>query len=281
MGRLRPAPDRGGPAQREPVAALLEAALLEQRALEAELRRQNEELARALLSSERLVAVLGHDLRNPLQSILTGAMLLENQADEAARRIAVRVRTSATRMARLVEQMLDYTRIHAGRGLALQLRRLDLTAVCRLVADELSGAEGRAPVMLAARGNCFGRWDPDRMTQLASHLVGNAVAHGASGRPVSVTVDGSRGDVVCLDVRNAGVVPRERLGRIYRPLAADDRPPQGSSGLGLGLYICREIAEAHGGHIDLTSSERDGTRVIVRLPRELPGPPPPLPSGES
>ena len=241
------------------------------RETQAELSRQNDQLAHVIRLSEMFVGVLGHDLRNPLSAIVTGARLLEHRAEsDKIATPARRILTSAERMARMIDQLLDFTRIRQGQGIPLRRDHVDLAKLCELALDELEqpGANGRASVELL--GDTSGSWDGDRLMQLLSNLVGNALVHGAQGTPVVVRIDGTR-PVVRLDVCNAGTVPEHALPFLFQPLQGGeanvyDRPRAGL-GLGLGLFISREIVIAHGGTIDITSSEADGTRVIVTLPR--------------
>jgi signal transduction histidine kinase len=241
-----------------------EAALLESRR---ELSRQNDELTRAVRLSETFVGVLGHDLRNPLSAIVTGARLLMHRADSdriatPARRIA----RSAERMARMIEQLLDFTRIRQGQGIPLRRGHVDLAKICELALDELEqpGAKLRASVEVSGDGS--GSWDGDRMMQVLSNLVGNAFAHGTPNAPVVVRIDGSK-SVVRLEVCNAGAIPEHALPFLFQPLQPGDGRVPAGRGLGLGLFISREIVVAHGGTIHVTSSGADGTRVTVALPR--------------
>ena len=241
------------------------------REAQAELSRQNGQLAHVIRLSEMFVGVLGHDLRNPLSAIVTGARLLEYRAEsDKIATPARRILLSAERMARMIDQLLDFTRIRQGQGIPLRRDHADLAKLCELALDELEqpGANGRASVELL--GDTSGSWDGDRLMQLLSNLIGNALMHGAQGTPVVVRIDGSR-PVVRLDVCNAGSVPEHALPFLFQPLQGGetrvyDRPRAGV-GLGLGLFISREIVVAHGGAIDITSSEADGTRVTVTLPR--------------
>jgi signal transduction histidine kinase len=123
-------------------------------------------------------------------------------------------------------------------------------------------------VQLGVAGDPVGTWDGDRLAQLASNLIGNALAHGQAGAVVRVRVDG-RSDLVVLEIENAGAVPPDLLPLLFQPMrVGQDRKPTQSSGLGLGLYISQQIALAHGGDIDVTSTEVEGTRMRVRLPRD-------------
>jgi two-component system, sensor histidine kinase and response regulator len=233
-----------------------------------EMQRQNEELARRLHFSEMFAGILGHDLRNPLSAILTAASLLARRADsERVTKPATRIVTSATRMARMIDQLLDFTRLRLGRGIPLERKRIDLAEVCRMATDEVDSAD--APrVRVVASGDVVGLWDGDRLAQLVSNLVGNALTHGPAGSPVAVGVDGRDSRVVYLEVHNHGTVAPELRSVVFEAFRSTaNRKPEGSSGLGLGLYISKQIALAHGGDIEVSSSEAEGTRFAVRLPR--------------
>jgi len=243
----------------------LEAAL---RATQDDLRRQNEELARAVRFSETFIGMLGHDLRNPLSAITTGARLLMRRAEsERVELPARRILSSGERMGRMIDQLLDFTRIRLGGGIPLERRLVDLGVICRTAADEIEGTFGADGIEIETAGDPVGLWDGDRLTQLVSNLLGNAIAHGSQGGRVRVRVDGGDATVV-LALHNRGTVPRDVLPHLFRPMGiGSDRKHTGSSGLGLGLYISQQIVLAHAGTIDITSSEQDGTEVTVRLPR--------------
>lgn len=219
------------------------------------------QLRQALALNEAFVAVLGHDLRNPLTAVLTGAMMLERRAsDESARRAAERVVRSTHRMRRLIDQLLCFARVRAGQPLPLAPVATDLREVLAHVLEEYAEADV-ARVAVDIVGEPCGTWDPDRLLQAISNLVGNALKHGAPEQPVRVRVDGARPDEVRIVVANAGAISGVQLPRIFEPFAS------GSGGLGLGLYIVRTFSEAHGGHVLVSSSEAEGTRFEIRLPR--------------
>lgn len=138
--------------------------------------------------------------------------------------------------------------------------------------DELGVAA--TAVKLAGEGDLLGQWDGDRLTQLMCILIGNALAHGSGTSPVGVCLDGL-GAAVVLEVSNAGAVVPEILPVMFEPPGAsvDGSKQVRSSGLGLGLYIGREIVVAHAGKIDVASSAADGTRITVSLPRHHVGEP--------
>jgi signal transduction histidine kinase len=238
------------------------------RAAEDDLRRQNEELARAVHFSETFIGMLGHDLRNPLSAITTGARLLMRRAEsERVELPARRILSSGERMGRMIDQLLDFTRIRLHGGIPLERQLVDLGVICRTATDEIEGTYGADGIDIETVGDPVGLWDGDRLTQLVSNLLGNAVAHGSKGGRVRVRVDGGAATVV-LTLHNRGAVPRDLLPHLFRPMGiGSDRKHTGSSGLGLGLYISQQIVLAHAGTIDVTSSEQDGTEVTVRLPR--------------
>lgn len=234
-----------------------------------ELKRQNEDLSRTVRFSEMFVGMLGHDLRNPLSAITTAASLLKKRADsEKVAKPASRILNSAGRMGRMIDQVLDFTRIRLGKGIPVQRREVDLLEICRMAIDELDATPNPRPVEFRWAGGCTGQWDSDRLLQMISNLVGNALTHGRAPDPVSVHVDGGDPDVVVLEVHNAGVVPAETLPTLFEPFGIN---PNGrterSHGLGLGLFIGQQIVQAHEGTIEVTSSEEAGTRFVVRLPR--------------
>lgn len=226
------------------------------------------ELQRTIRFSEVFVGILGHDLRNPLSAITAAANLLEIRADsEAIAKPVSRIVLSADRMDRMISQLLDFTQIRLGRGIPLAPTRVDLAAVARSIVEEIQPVHHRE-IELACSGDVVGTWDRDRLSQLLSNLVGNACQHGAPGASIKIELDGTSGARVQLTVVNRGAIPASLVMAMFEPLHSD-RPERrnGSSGLGLGLYITQQIAVAHGGSIRVESSEQAGTRFIVELPR--------------
>jgi PAS domain S-box-containing protein len=241
--------------------------ITERKRMERELREQNEELMRAVRFSETFVGILGHDLRNPLSAITTAASLLARRADsERVAKPAGRILNSGRRMARMIDQLLDFTRMRLGRGLPLERCELDLADICRLALEEVES--GKEKVRIEAVGDVRGWWDGDRLAQLVSNLLGNALAHGSPDQPVSVRVDGAQATRVSLEVHNGGFIPPELRAVLFEPLKDQtERKREGSSGLGLGLYISQQIVLAHAGTIEVHSSPDQGTSVVVSLPR--------------
>jgi signal transduction histidine kinase len=184
-------------------------------------------------------------------------------------RTVERMRSSAGRMGRIIADLLSYTRTRLGSGIPIHRSGADLRVVVGRVVDELRAANPDREIRVeASEGeDLAGPWDPDRLEQVASNLVSNAVDHGDPGTPVRVELAGE--DLaVSLTVRNAGPgLPPEVMQHLFEPFS---RPPdeqsRKASGLGLGLFICREIVRGHGGTISAHASE-DEMAVTVRLPR--------------
>jgi PAS domain S-box-containing protein len=216
---------------------------------------------------ERFLAILGHDLRNPIGAIEMAAGLLQQRgsSDPVMVRVVARIASSTRRMTRMVEQILDLTRTRTG-GLPIQPAPMDLALALHGIVDELRTLHPAARIELRC-APLAGIWDRDRLEQVFSNLIGNAVLHGAPQTAVEVDARASDG-WVDLEVRNQGApIPAGLLAKLFNPFrrgAKDSRMP-GTSGLGLGLFISREIVRAHGGEINVRSDE-DGTVFHVRLP---------------
>jgi two-component system sensor histidine kinase/response regulator len=233
-----------------------------------ELHRHKIELANNLRMNEMFVGILGHDLRNPLSSIVNGAQLLERVVtDEAQLRTLRRMTSSAGRMKDMIEQLLDLTRARLAGGLGFinSRRQLDVTDLVSRAADELRPTAPGRQVVIATTGACHTVGDSTRLLQVFSNLISNALHHGTPETPVSVTIDGFESEIVVV-VRNEGAVPADILPRIFDPFRGA-RSSSGSQGLGLGLFISQQIVLAHGGIITVESTTKDGTTFSVRLPK--------------
>ena len=227
-----------------------------------------EQLTRTVRFNELFAGVLGHDLRNPLSAIMVSAQLVlrKDESDTFAKPMR-RILASGDRMARMIEQLLDFTRARIGGGIALNLQPVDLAALCAQATAELDEAHPQWRFRLDSTGDVMGQWDRDRLLQVISNLAGNAVKHGSPEEPLSIRVDGGAADTVLLEVRNKGTVPPELLPVLFDPFRGSQRKRDKSDGLGLGLYITQQIILAHGGTIEVHSTEREGTRFSVQLPR--------------
>ncbi len=220
---------------------------------------------------ELFIGMLGHDLRNPLNAVLVGTQLLLPQATDSQQRVLLRIDNSAKRMERMISQVLDFTRARSGGGIPLTREPTDLRLVCEHAIEELATAHPESSIELTATGNAQGSWDPDRLAQVFSNLVGNALTYGRGDRPVRVRLDGT--DVeVRFTVHNEGtVIPPDLLPNLFDPFRRSDHArTKSTQGLGLGLFISRQIVMAHGGAITVQSNEHSGTLFTVVLPKQGP-----------
>lgn len=227
------------------------------------LHRQRQQLIQAERIRELFVGVLGHDLRNPLNGILMSIQLaMLRTADTDVRLPLERSVLTAERMVRLVEQLLDVTRIRLGGGVSLSPGPADLGSLVGQVVEELAQHRRRFVIELA--GATSGTWDIDRLAQVVSNLVGNAVQHSPPDTPILVRVNGAREETLVLEVRNSGPrIPPELQEVLFEPFRGRNR----AGGLGLGLFVCKQFVAAHGGRIDFESSDEGGTCFRVSLPR--------------
>jgi PAS domain S-box-containing protein len=250
------------------------------------------ELRETVRLNELFVGVLAHDLRSPLTAVLSAGELLQLreakvEGSKNGKAIA-RLLAGGRRMRRMIDQLLDFTRLRVVGGLTLEPRPADIGALVRQVADEVDGAGGvgmSGSIEVDHAGDCSGRWDGDRLAQIFSNLLANALQHGSPDDGVHVFVDGTAAHTVEVRVHNMGAIPTDLQDRVFDAMTGGERRPDQSRGLGLGLFIAKQLTQAHGGNIRLESSEAAGTTFTVSLPRFVEGatvavsPPPPAPSG--
>ena len=240
-----------------------------------QLHRQKQQLAQELHDrtetlrlNEMFAAVLGHDLRNPLNAILTGAQLLELQSDDpVVRRTAARMASSGRRMSRLIDDMLDLARARLAGGIPIKREPIDLGGLVQRVVQEHHVANPDQNVDVRHVGDLTGEWDTERLAQVASNLIGNAIQHGASGGAVEIQIDGSDPEIVVLVVVNDGSIAPEVLPHLFDPFRRGQGEPGRSDGLGLGLYIAQQIVHAHQGTVDVYSPDAARTVFRVSVPR--------------
>ncbi|WP_342378582.1 hybrid sensor histidine kinase/response regulator [Myxococcus stipitatus] len=249
---------------------------IERKRVEEGLKRE-EAARRTAAFREQFLGILGHDLRNPLQAISGNASLLLRHGglSEPQRKAINRISISADRMARMINDLLDFTRTRLGAGYVLDRARMNLHEVLRQVVEELEVAHPRRQFELRLMGNGWGDWDADRIAQAASNLVGNAVQYSPEDTTVRVAVADAE-DGVRVEVHNWGLpIPAERLTSIFDPFVrAQDLRGARRNGLGLGLYITHEIVRAHGGLVGVSSSSEAGTCFWLLLPRQFVTPAP-------
>ena len=211
---------------------------------------------------EQFIAVLGHDLRTPLSSIVTGADVLGMlQLPPQAGKVVERIRRSAMRIAGLVDDVVDFTRGRMGGGIAIELKQESgLKAAFEQVIAELRGDHPDSEIIadLALDGPLL--VDAGRMAQLLSNLLKNALVHGEPGRPVRVRAQQQEGALEIIVVNEGPAIPQETLSQLFKPFWRG-KPVYGEKGLGLGLFIVSEIAQSHHGELDVISS--DGTTSFI------------------
>ena len=216
-----------------------------------------------------LLGMLGHDMRSPLQTMqVTAAYLAALNAGEAVSGAASRLMRSSARMQSLLDDMLDFNRTRLGLDINIVPSAIELDKVFADELDQLRAVYPDRKVDLEIVGDCQGVWDGRRLQQLLGNLVLNAIKYGAPDEPVRVQVTCDDAEV-SLQVLNSGpAIERSNLRRIFDPLQRGPKQSTGSgdSSLGLGLYIARGIAQAHGGEIEARSNEKE-TVFAVRLPR--------------
>ena len=230
--------------------------------------------ARVDESRQMFLAILGHDLRSPLNSMVLSAELLSRTArlDAESSRLVAQMSAGAGVMSRMISDLLDFTGTGLGAAMPVAPAAMDAGALCREVVEEVRAAHPARTVTWQARGDLRGTWDAARLRQVVSNLLGNAVQHGGAGGAVGLAASGDGADGVVLTVHNGGQpIPPAALGTIFQPMvrgASLESPQQRRPGsIGLGLYIAREVVAAHGGTIDVKSSPEAGTTFTVHLPR--------------
>jgi signal transduction histidine kinase len=232
----------------------------------------SDEVAR---SRDTFLAILGHDLRSPLSAIANSALYLgaPGLLPAGASLDAVgRIARSAAKMGAMIRDLLEYTRTRLGRSIPIAPHAVSMEQICNLALDEIRAAHPDGEFRLETSGNLEGRFDSERLQQMLSNLLSNAVRHGERSQPIILSAHGAP-DKITVAVKNRGrPIPPDQLQVIFNPLvqiptARVDEDSGPSTSLGLGLYIAHEIVAMHGGTIVAESSDREGTIFSARLPR--------------
>ncbi|WP_248738497.1 HAMP domain-containing sensor histidine kinase [Pseudomonas kribbensis] len=223
-------------------------------------------------SRDIFLAILGHDLRAPLQAVSMSTELLMRKTtlEGDALTCALNIKHGARHMAAMVSDLLELVRSRLGKSLPIEPAPMDLADTVRAAIAEACAGNPECDPTLKIDGDTRGVWDAGRLDQLLQNLIGNALQHGSNPREVIVTLRGEN-DAVHLSVHNYGEpIPDEAIGTIFDPLvrSADEELGQPSTSLGLGLFIVKEVVTAHGGTIEVSSSETEGTLFSVMLPRK-------------
>jgi signal transduction histidine kinase len=228
-----------------------------------------QEAREAVKVREDVVAIVSHDLRNPLNAISLSASTLikREELDERTAKAAARIYSAADRAHRLIRDLLDFTQARVG-GIPVSPRPVVPGELARQVVEEIQSAypERRLELRVEEEGRVNA--DPDRLAQVMANLIGNAVQHSPGGTTVRMVVRGE-GDGVLFAVNNEGApIPADQLPALFEPFQQGREKRRGAAGsLGLGLFISRQIVEAHRGRIEARSSAGEGTTFTVWLPR--------------
>jgi signal transduction histidine kinase len=229
--------------------------------------RQRLELAETLRFHETFVATVGHDLKNPLNSIVMASQILGSQTNDIKQQeMAARIRRSAQRMASMIDELYDLSRCRLDGGIALRQRLVELAPAIHRVVDE-HRLSATVPIEFREIGEDKVYCDDIRMTQMISNLIGNALKHGTPGAPVEVRLAVSDAEVE-IAVHNDGAIAEDVKKSLFDPFVSSGRKGGGKDGLGLGLYIVEQIVLAHDGRIEVRSTPEEGTTFTVRVPRD-------------
>lgn len=226
---------------------------------------------------DMFTAMLGHDLRNPLAAIVTGASYLQASmpAQSQAGAVSSQILESGHRMRRLIADILDFSQIRLCGEIPIVPGDMNMEEVCREVVEEIKVAHPETVFKIERIGKVSGRWDRERVGQVISNLVSNGLQHGAKDRSITINILGEDTEVL-LTVHNWGPVISSRdMATIFEPtkrINTDAQDSKYKGSLGLGLHIVRLIVNAHGGTIEVESTKEKGTTFTVHWPRNFPTP---------
>lgn len=237
------------------------------RAQDAQATHDQEQLALARDFEKWILAIVGHDIRTPLGSILlaTHAMQMVPDASPLLKKQVQIVTRSAKRIEHIVGDLLDLTRTREGSGISVSPKPADLRSMCQQIIEELRAIATDREIRFDCDADGRGEWDEPRILQAISNLASNAVQHGTPGSPVSVRLAGDE-ERVAIEVSNEGTIPGDVLPRIFEPFRSGRHHGSRGEGLGLGLFIANAIAQAHGGDLEVDSSDGE-TMFRLVLPR--------------
>jgi signal transduction histidine kinase len=217
-----------------------------------------------------LLGMLGHDMRSPLNTIvMTGQYLAALNAGGEVSDAATRLIRSGASMKALLDDLINFNRTRLGLGIKTELADFDLAAAFADEVEQLRGAHPNRQIELEVVGDASGLWDRVRLQQVLRNLVVNAIDYGAPDTPIHVLLASDQNDIT-LEVENRGpAIEEANLDHIFDPLKRGlgrVNRTDAESGLGLGLFIVREIARAHGGEVTVRSNKEE-TVFAVRLPQ--------------
>lgn len=240
------------------------------KAQEARQRQNTEQLALARDFEKWVLAIVSHDIRNPLSAIQLAARGLLDGPDPTGvvKKQAQIVTRAVTRIQHIVGDLLDLSREREGAGIPIEPKPVDLRLICQQIIDEVATISGHRTIKFDCEANGEGVWDEHRILQAISNLAANAVQHGTPGSPILMRLSGDR-QRVAVEVHNKGAIPAEILPLIFKPFGSSRHHGSQREGLGLGLFIADAIARAHGGRLEVHPSH-DATEFRLDLPRSTP-----------
>ena len=217
---------------------------------------------------ERLIGIVSHDLRAPITAILSLAQSLLHRKQTPARvqRAAQRIQECAKRATGMIYDLLDFTQMHLGPGIPLKLEKVQLAAVIDQVVAELAMVRPKRVIKKTITGSICGQWDASRLAQVMSNLLNNALSYSPEDTPVEIRGHLAAGMAI-LEIHNAGEpISALRLPHIFEPMQRGTSHSSPQRSVGLGLYIARNIIDAHRGSIEVKSCKSAGTVVTVLIP---------------
>ncbi len=227
-----------------------------------------DELVRRAEFEQQLIGIVSHDLRNPLNTISLGANLLLRQEglNPAGTRSVRRILSAAERAVRMIRDLLDFTQARLGGTLPVQIQAVDVGQLVQQVVEEFAHTHPERSIDVTITTPAQAEWDPDRITQALTNLIGNALTYSAPESPISVRLSAYEATAV-LEVHNLGEpIPRDRLPDIFKPLTRHGRVDVQTRSIGLGLFIVQNIVTAHQGEIGVASNAEHGTTFVMRVP---------------
>lgn len=223
-------------------------------------------------SQDMFLAILGHDLRNPLATTIMSANMLLNYEDisDKVRSNAARIYTTSQRMDLLITDLMDFTKSQLGIKLSVKLAPGNIAKICKEIIDEQKIVHSEREFVAKINGSFDGNWDEQRIAQVFSNLLGNAVQHGALNSPIEVSLTSSKKEVNIKITNQGKPIPASKISHIFEPLVRhvenENADYSQKTSLGLGLYIVKKIVLAHNGKVNVSSTEKEGTTFDVTLP---------------
>jgi len=235
--------------------------------------------SRMLREAQNLfLAILGHDVRTPLGAVSMGAqvLLMDQTLPSKALKVGLRILNSSKRMDAIVRDLLDFSTTHLGEGIPIDPRTVDLLEICQHTIDEAKTFHPDRKFEMTSEGELTGAWDGQRMGQAFSNLISNAIQHSMPESVIRVSIAGFPAEVVYEVQNDAEMFSQTKLRTLFDPIKrfairpASERVGTRMQNLGLGLYVVKEIVNAHDGEISVASTNDGGVTFTVRLPRQVP-----------